>query len=121
VVYAFETAIGVYDIGENGAISYSRSIAAPSTTDNPWMAPDGSIYFAGVSNVWKTLFADITGDKEKYMPGTEVSKLAPGEYELTQEYMDNGKQFQAASIAVFWEKNILVGSPFGNLMECHKV
>ena len=105
--------IGVYDIAENGYLSYIQTILSPSTMDNPWNSPDGSIYFAGLYGAWKA----FTGGH----PGSEIMKLEPDSYELTQTYMDNGAQFQGASIAVFWNENILVGSPFGNLMECHKL
>ena len=41
-------------------------------------------------------------------------------YELQQVYKDDGSEFSGASIGVIFEENILVGSPIGDLMECHK-
>jgi hypothetical protein len=42
-------------------------------------------------------------------------------YELQQVYFDNGSQFQAGSVAVVLDNNVLIGSPAGNFMECHKI
>lgn len=116
VVQAFDTAIVVFDIGANGDLTFKRTIKAPATTDNPWVAPDGSIYFAGVNLSWRLFVTE----PEQFKGGSEISRLAPNAYALTQEYKDDGEQFSGASIAVLWGDNILVGSPFGNLMECHK-
>ena len=117
VVQAFDTAIVVFNIGANGDLTFKRTIKAPATTDNPWLAPDGSIYFAGANLSWRLLVTE----PHEFKSGSEVTKLSPNAYELTQVYKDDGEQFSGASIAVLWEDNILVGSPFGNLMECHKI
>ena len=51
----------------------------------------------------------------------KVLKLASGRNDFEQVYLDDGFQFTGASIAVFWNENILLGSPGKNLMACHKV
>lgn len=120
VVYSFQSGIGVFNIGRNGDLEYSWTIPGPSLMDNTWTAPDGSIYITGTAQLWKMLYGLITGNTN-YMAGTEIFRLEPTGYELQQVYFDNGSQFQAGSVAVVLDNNVLIGSPAGNFMECHKI
>jgi len=116
VCFATTDSIGVFEIGEFGDLTFVRSITAPSVTDNPWKAPDGSVYFAGATLGVEAFYKPMG----EYHAGSEISILPPDQYELQQVYKDDGSEFSGASIGVIFGENILVGSPIGDLMECHK-
>ena len=45
-------------------------------------------------------------------------KIPAGSYEAEQIYFDDGTEFRQCSIAVEWEKHILMGSPGADFMIC---
>ena len=122
VVYCYDLGVGVYEIDSSGGLVYKQTIPTSSPMDNLWIAPDGSVYAAGHPSAWRFMLAIWYPSMAKqYPPCSEVLSLAPNAYAFEQRYLDEGRQFMGSSIAVLWDKNILVGSPTGNLMECHRI
>ena len=114
--------VGVYHMGETGNLVYIRTIPTPAGMDNLWVTPDSTTYLTGHPLAWKFLLAVWKPDMAKdYPPASEVLRMDEDTYEFNQVYLDNGFQFSGSSIAVFWKDNILLGSPTGNLMECHRI
>merc|ERR1712130_59516 len=121
VVYCYDLGVGVYEIDVGGGLVYKQTIPTSSPMDNLWVSPDGAIYAAGHPSAWKFMLAIWNPAMAlQYPPSSEVLSLAPNGYVFEQRYLDEGRQFMGSSIAVFWDKNILIGSPTGNLMECHQ-
>lgn len=73
VCFATTDSIGVFEIGEFGDLTFVRSITAPSVTDNPWKAPDGSVYFAGATLGVEAFYKPMG----EYHAGSEISILPP--------------------------------------------
>lgn len=122
VVNCFSFSLDVYEKGQDASLTYSRSILIPASMDNLWISPNEDIYISGHPDSWKFLMNVWFPEKAaQYPSGSEVLKLASGSNDFEQVYLDDGFQFTGASIAVFWNENILLGSPGKNLMACHKL
>ena len=88
VVYCYDTGVGVYEIGENGALHYVRTITAPATMDNMWVSPEGHVYLTGHPKGWKFLLSMwMPKMAAKYPPGSEILKMDANSYNFEQVWL----------------------------------